>query len=190
MMLNKLRVLIILLIMVATSVVTILCLNLFKIEYENKINLSDLFSLLVSGLLAYYIGTTFVRSNEKQKNTRDYFIKEMLELINDSKIKFLEIKGLGENFQNDRTTLLIQSLRDRIEFLKILNFNFFNEENEENEIEKILDLISSKIASIDLLVNSGYGISDINVLEEIWFKYEDSCNDIMNDFASIFKKVS
>lgn len=184
---NKLRISITLLLMVATSVATILCLNFLSVKYENTLNLSDLFSLVVSGLLAYYIGTTFVRNNEKQKNTRDYFIKEILKLIDDSKINFLEIKGLDENFQNNRTTTLIQSLRDRIEFLKILNLNFFKEEN---EIGKTLDLISTKFASVDLLVNSGHGTSDINELEDIRFKYEDCCNDILNDFASIFKNVS
>lgn len=184
---GKLRISIILLLMVTTMFVTITFCDRETFTFQKIVNVTDVFSLLFNGLLVYYIGTTFVRANDKNKAIREFYMKEILTFIELSRFKLEEIKGTNNDFVYSETTISIQELRDNIQYLSLLNENLLNNNK---VIRKNFELLTQKFAAVDLAVNSGRGASSQSLLELFQSDFSILTGEINTFFAQILKEVS
>lgn len=174
-------------IVVATILATILFYEYLPVTYSNTIAINDIIGLLFNATLVYYIGATFVRSNDKNKSIREFYLREAIGLIETTKRSFDEIKGVENNFANSDTTLIIQSMRDQIEYLLILNENLLNNNRHTKEL---LNGISTKYADLDLSVNSGRGTDSPLMLDMLRAEFSLSVTNINTDFAKVLKTIS
>jgi hypothetical protein len=114
-------------------------------------------------------------------------LREAIGLIETTKRSFDEIKGVENNFANSDTTLIIQSMRDQIEYLLILNENLLNNNRHTKEL---LNGISTKYADLDLSVNSGRGTDSPLMLDMLRAEFSLSVTNINTDFAKVLKTIS